>query len=392
MRSLLTGSGATCVLRLTLVIGAAVGCGQSGSTGTSSSTNPSGAGGAPNTRGLQATPTPAPTPTPTVSLVVHSDILDTIHSAVAGAQIVVPPGVYAPLMLSASDVHGPITLIADVTGTLTNSAAAPVIIDAHGSPAAITLSGIPADTPVAVDGFTLRGGVSAGLAIDGSPGTVAKDCTLENNRGDAVLVTGSDESLLFNNLIYGNTGAGIRVLQANAVRIINNTLYRNQDTGITLGDGTGSASNAQVENNIINGNIPVGIAVAADSLNGYVGDYNLNSDQYASGTPAGLHDLNAGTAADPQFVFASTGRDADFHLAADSPAIDAEDPQTAADLISWLQQRSTAEDGTPDCQLVALGYHYPTTQSCAGPTPGVTVGPTKKGTHHHHHATPTPTP
>jgi len=126
--------------------------------------------------------------------------------------------------------------------------------------------------------------------------------------------------------------------------------------------------------------------VAADSISGYYGDYNLNYDAtngapYSPMSIAGHDDVMRM----PQFV-APTGLYPDFHLAPSSPAIDAGDPNTPADLLGLLQQRTTQSDCTPDSGLVDLGYHYLTTDpSCPVPTPTPVIVPTKA-------KTPTPTP
>ncbi len=367
-------------------------CGGGSSSGSSSSSGSGGGGGgggntpAPgstqSTRGLQSTPTPVPTATPTISIIVHNGrILDAIHLAGPGAQIIVPPGLYAPFTLTASDLQGPIVLIADVTGALTNSGAAPVTINANGGTTAMTLSGISADNAVILDGFTFSGGTTAGLLVDGSPSTLVEDCIFKNNTGDGVQFSGSSNSFLFNNLIYANKGAGVRALGTDALALFNNTLYGNKESGISIED---TATNADAENNIVGGNTPYGIAVTAAAAGTYFGDYNLTTDPNGPDTPPGAHDLTS----DPQFIFASSGSNADFHLAPTSPAIGAGDPTTPSDIADFLKFVSVLEDGTPDCQLVSLGYHYPTDQSCASsatPTPAPVATKKKKPT-----KTPTP--
>jgi parallel beta-helix repeat protein len=283
-------------------------------------------------------------------------------------------------------------LVADVTGTISESGAGPAIIDAafgqsRPATAAITLSGIPESNAVVIDGFTLRNGTRAGIAIDDSPGTIIENCTFESNPGDGVRFTGSDASLLFNNLLYNNSGAGVRALGTSDLWVFNNTIYNNTGTGISIGsdqDASDASPSALVENNIINSNSSFGVAVAANSTGSYTGDYNLNSDGYATGTPRGPHDLTSNVSAMSLFI-SPTLDPPDLHLAPGSPAVDAGDPATPASLLSWLQQGTTQSDCTPDPGLVDLGYHYPTTDpSCPGPTPTPRVAPTKKK------ATPTP--
>ncbi|MFI5395329.1 MAG: right-handed parallel beta-helix repeat-containing protein, partial [Candidatus Binatia bacterium] len=166
------------------------------------------------------------------------------------------------------------------------------------------------------------------------------------------------------NLIFGNSGAGIRALGSDQTRLINNTVYGNTDVGIVIGDAQRPSPNAGVENNIVNMNRPVGIAVDPNSITGYRADYNLNTDGYAAGVPLGAHDRMT----DPLFML-PTGVTPDFHLAAGSLAIGAGDPATAVNLAGLLQSGTTQESGVPDCHFADLGYHYPASIKCAAPTP-----------------------
>ncbi len=330
------------------------------------------------TQGLQATPTPLPGDTPTPPIIVpdNGNILSYVRNAPSGSTVVVKPGKHAPFTLAPSDLQGPITLLADVTGTISESGAGPVIIDAafgqsRPAAAAITLSGIPESNAVVIDGFTLRNGTRAGIAIDDSPGTIIENCTFESNPGDGVRFTGSDSSVLFNNLLFNNSGAGVRALGTDDLWVFNNTIYNNTGTGISIGSDQDPSPNAWVENNIINSNSSFGIAVAANSTGGYQGDYNLNSDGYAAGTPPGQNDNTA----DALFIAPTLN---DFHLAASSPAVDAGDPATPAGLLSLLQHGTTQTDGTPDCRSPDLGYHYAAEVACGQPTPTPTPRGGKK--------------
>ena len=334
-----------------------------GNTKTSTATSKTPTATKRTTQGVQ-TPTPTATGIPTV-IVIGGDVIDAVHRALPGSTVVFPPGPYDPFTLSAADLQGPITLLADVTGTLTETSPAPVVVDARSGPAGIALSNIPEDRAVVIDGFTLRNSATAGIVVNDSPGTIIQNCTFELNLGDGVRFNGAAGSLLFNNLIINNSGAGVQATGTDQVQIFNNTFYQNAATGISIGS---DSPNAVVENNIINENLPFGIVVAADSI--YNGDYNLNYNvgngaPYSPMSIMGAHDLMEM----PQFI-APTGLYPDFHLAAISPAIDAGDPSTPADLLGLLQQRTTQSDCTPDSQPVDLGYHYPTTDpGCPKPTP-----------------------
>ena len=304
------------------------------------------------------TPSPSPSPTATPpDLIVRAggSIAAAVRRAPEGATIIVSPGLYPPLALGPGDVQGSIALFADITGQFTNSAAGAVVIDAHGQPAAISLSDLQFE--VTLDGFTVRGGADAGVLAVRSPGVFVTDCSATGNGGDGVRLQQSDDSLVFNNLIWNNAGTGISVLQTNNAAVINNTVYHSLHRGIFVG----FSPNAFVENNIFNKNVSAGIFADAAST-AYTGDFNLNTDGYEAGTPAGVHDINAA----PQFIFPSGG---DFHLSQTSPAIDQGDFNTDPGLVDVLSQLTTQSDGTLDTDAVDLGFHYLPPQAFDTPTP-----------------------
>lgn len=297
-------------------------------------------------------------------------------SAPAGTTIIVSPGVYPPIVFQPGDLQDGLYFFADVTGAFSESPPAPVVIDGEGHEAAIQLSG---QSNLTFDSFTLRGGTVAGFIAKSAPGTSVDDCTISENGGDGVQVEGADGGLIFNNLITANGGAGIRVLGTAGLEIINNTVYDNTQSALSVGGPPAAASSdVFVENNIFNHN-HAGIVVDA-STTGYQGDFNLNTDGY-DGTQPGPDDVQT----DPLFVFPASGNldaGADFHLAAESPAIDAGDPNTSADLGSTLTQLTTQSDGTLDSPPPDLGYHYLPPAQAPTPAPKPT---------HTHSGTPTPT-
>jgi hypothetical protein len=320
------------------------------------------------------TPTSTATPEPTAvpSLIVPSgeSIAEAAKSAPPGATIIVPPGLYGAVVFQPGDIADGLYFFADVTGEFTDSAPAPVVIDAHGGSAAVMLSG---QSNVTFDSFTLRGGSVAGVLARNSPGTLIEDCVIAANHGDGVLTEGGDGELIFNNLITNSGGAGISVHGTTDLQIINNTIYNSTQSGLSVGS---ESSNVFVENNIFNRNRS-GMGVAVDAtVTGFDADFNLNTDGY-QGTSAGEADVHS----DPLFLFPSQGdptTNADFHLAQGSPAIDAGDETIAADLLGLLEQLTTQSDATLDSPPPDLGYHY-----VAPPTPTPAVKPTR---------TPTPRP
>jgi parallel beta-helix repeat protein len=329
------------------------------------------------------TPTPVPdTPTATPTA-VHpgNDLRTALRNAPPGSTVLVAPGTYPALVLQPGDLQGPVTLLADIAGVSESIGA--VTIDGHQqTAAAISITGV---NDLTIDGVTVQGGTQEGILVLDSPGTVLRNCIIRNNSGDGIFIERAAGSLVFDNLVYQNTDAGIRLFGSNDARVINNTVYKNGGFGIFVGIASEPSTAVTIENNIINANTGKGIQVETNT--GYFGDYNLNTNGYGTGAPAGAHDLNAS----PQFIAPDQG---DFHLLTQlddctggSPAINAGDPATSADLVAILQQRSTRSDGVFDCVgsrccigpppdfvdlqpgQVDLGYHYAVRPPTPTPAP-----------------------
>jgi parallel beta-helix repeat protein len=311
--------------------------------------------------------TPPPTTSPTTIIVsAGQSIAAVAKQAPAGSTIIVSPGLYGPVNLQPGDLQGPLDFFADVRAEFSESAPAPVTIRASGTAAALTLSG---QTDLVFDGFTFRSGTQAVVLMQNSAGITLGNCEITGSAGSGVRLLASSEVLLFDNLIFNNAASGIFAAGTNALQVINNTIYNNGSSGMSAQDGEGIF----VENNIFDQNTPKGLVVDATALSGFQGDYNLNRDGYGPGTPIGAHDL-AGTVGNPLFI--APGSE-DFHLAKGiagsvSPAIDAGDPATDADLASLLAARTTQTDGSLDSGRLDLGYHY--LPPITTPTPGAALG------------------
>lgn len=296
-----------------------------------------------------------------------------IRSAPSGSVVAFAAGTYAPFSLHAADVQGPITLIADVSGQLTDGGALPVVIAGGSGPAAaLEIAGISGLT---LDGFTIEGGSEEALLVFDSPQTTIQNCTVHDSAGDGIFVEGSDQTLVLDNLVVGNRRAGIRVYGSNELQAINNTVYGNHDNGVSVGNAQAPSASVAVLNNIINANLPAGIVVDA-STGDYSGNFNLNSDGYGPDTPSGPNDI----VMNPLFVDPQGG---DFHLADNSPAVDTGDSAIDADAVILLEQRTTRTDGGADLTPLDLGYHYP--------TPPPTPTPPPRNTRPRKTLTPTPT-
>jgi parallel beta-helix repeat protein len=312
------------------------------------------------TSGTPGTPGPTATPTEIVEILLYpgTNIRARARTAPAGATLILSAGMYGAADIKAGDLRGSITIMGDVTGDLTGGSAAPVIINAAASDTAMSIAQA---SDVTLDSLTFVGGKDAALRITDSDTITIFNCTMRNSAGDGMRVENTASGLFFNNLIYKNTGTGIRVLGSDDWFIINNTVYANKDSGLFAGISLNTpSSNLSIINNIFNTNMPTGIAVDAippSSLGGYFADFNLNSDGYGTDTPQGDNDVNGpGSESNPQFTFAK-GSD-DFTLTTTSPAVNAGDFDTDADLAAFLEERSTQSDGTLDTVPVDLGYHY----------------------------------
>ena len=328
----------------------------SGSTATRTNTP----GGTPASTPVDtATPVVESTPTQTPIIVKGGNLADAIRNTPSGQTLYVAPGSYAALKLRAGDVQGPIAVIADVTGQVTGTSPAPVLIDARGTTSAISLTSVD---DLTFDGLTVRGATDSAILVDSGTGITIRNCTVESNDGDGIVVQDSDSTLVFDNLAHDNVGAGIVLLGSAATQVINNTSYNNAQ-GVFIGSSnTFDSSDVLVKSNIFNKNDPgdgsaAGIVAETASLSGYDGDYNLNTDGY-DGPSAGDNDLDA----DPLFILPSSD---DFHVlppgpdgSGGSPVINKGDPATDGDLVAQLQVRTVRSDRFPDTGRVDIGFHY----------------------------------
>jgi parallel beta-helix repeat protein len=325
-----------------------------------------------------APPSPTPTQTPVQVQPGSRGIVESIRVAPPGAVVAVPAGVYAPFRVTASDLNGPITVVADVTGQLTGFPAGEVVINAAGAATGISLEGVDGLT---VDGFTVRGATRAGIEIrEGNDVTIRNSIVRENSR-DGMRLLRAAGTRIWNNLILRNGGPGVSLLASSNVAVVNNTFYANRGNGLVMAsDESGRPAEAILaRNNIFVGNTPRGITVDSSTV-GFDGDYNLNRDGFFNAS-AGPHDLNV----DPLWLdpgnqngFRIPGTDDECR--GGSAIMDAGDPDTDPELLALLAQRTTQVDNKPDCigagccppgcvpgtendcvkiGAVDLGYHYP---------------------------------
>ena len=189
--------------------------------------------------------------------------------------------------------------------------------------------------------------------------------------------------VIFNNLVYNNVGMGVGIVAAtsgspNAI-VVNNTIFSNGDRGITVGNAAIASAGAFVRNNIIEGN-GIGSTPTLENIKvftpppnpvprsdtGYSGDFNLVLP--ATCLPASLatlakHDLHQ----DATFKNAGSG---DFHLIANSPAINAGDSlNTLPTLANFLRGRTTTGGTSCDQSALDMGFHYAPSGRCTAVGP-----------------------
>lgn len=335
---------------------------------------------APGEPTFTPTPTVAPgVPTPTATFIQVSSergIAETIRLAPPGSLVLVPPGSYGPVTLTGDDVNGPITLLADTFGILGGAEGPVVITSRGGSSSGFLLDGV---SGLVIDGFTILGAAN-GIELRDSSGITIANNVVRNHQTDGLRVLRSGGLLIFNNLIYGNQRTGIYVVGSVEIQVINNTVYGNQAQGISIGDDLLSSESIFLRNNIIHMNRSIGLLVhPATEL--YDGDYNLNTDGYGVGTPAGGNDLHE------QPFYSNPGSQDGFRLPQTTDdcsggdiAMDAGDPSTDPDLAFLLSELTTQVDNKADCVgagccppgcgaegapscarigAVDLGFHYP---------------------------------
>ena len=190
------------------------------------------------------------------------------------------------------------------------------------------LSATPARSP----------GPPRGSSCATAPGnTVAGNTTHDNEDSGIGLWNGSNNSVVFNNVVYRNGDHGIDVLQSTGETIVSNTVYRSVDSGIEMQGSAGAnlINNISVDNGINSprtaGNIRV---VDSGSAAQTTLDYDLvflSSDtdliDYLGTAYSSLAAFQAaiGTGAQRQAgrpEVHGTPASGDFHLLAGSPAID----------------------------------------------------------------------
>jgi len=302
--------------------------------------------------------------------------------ALSNYKIIVGAGTYTESITTASTGQAPegLQFIADVTGAQTGDRSGPVVINASGTQAAGFKLFHSAGS--LIDGFTIVGAADAGIVLKThSDDFTIQNCTISGGSGDGIRVQDSASVVIFNNLVYNNVGMGVGIVAAtsgspNAI-VVNNTIFSNGDRGITVGNAAIASTGAFIRNNIVEGNgigsVPTleNIKVFTPPPNtvprsdvGYSEDFNLVLPAtYLPASLAGKHDLHQ----DATFKNAGSG---DFHLVANSPAVDAGDSlNNLSTLANFLRGRTTTGGTSCDQGALDLGFHYAPSGRCTAVGP-----------------------
>lgn len=297
----------------------------------------------------------------------------------AGDTVIVGPGRYVEGGIEPGGqgrAGEPVRFVANRDGVLTGDPPGEVLVDARQLARGFDISGAQW---VTVNGFSVTNATEEGVSVkSGSDHAIVANCVVFSNGGRGIRVRDSASAIVFNNLVYANALTGIEFSgdfsgTPRAVAI-GNTIYANglARTGTNIDglrvEGVVPARGVTVLSNVIDANRGFGINLKEASQEGFVGQWNLNTDGYnTSDVSRGALDLEE----KPLFI-APAGSDGelgedghaddDFRLSergagqqADSLAVDATPfaPHTLA-LIS----ASTRTDGAPETGSVNLGFHH----------------------------------
>lgn len=208
--------------------------------------------------------------------------------------------------------------------------------------------------------------------------------------GSGINCDGVQSSRIVNNLLYNNHASGISLYQIDAAAsaknnlVAHNTIVQAADGRWALNIKDGSTGNV-VYNNILYNHHPFrgSINIVADSLSGFVSNYNVVMERFSPDDGGSVIDLAAWRAAtgqdlnsivatpDALFVSEAGG---DFHLLANAPAVDAglTLPEVTRDIEGTPRPTGIASDiGAYEFATSAGGNQPPTAVASGSPTSGV---------------------
>jgi len=239
---------------------------------------------------------------------------------------------------------------------------------------------------------------ATGIRLYSSPGnTVDRNVTHDNEDSGIECYTGSNNTLLYDNVAYNNGDHGIDNYISTGQRIVANTVYKNVTAGINVEEnstGATIANNISGDNGVNSPRTHGDIRVDSTSTAGTAMNYDLvfltsadtlliwNSTSYASlstfrsATGQEAHGIQA----DPKWTNRAGG---DLHLTAGSAAIDSANsgasgqPSVDADGNDRYDDPATPNTGTGPRSYDDRGaYEFrPQTPADAAPTASLAVSP-----------------
>ena len=213
---------------------------------------------------------------------------------------------------------------------------------------------------------------ATGIRLYSSPGNVVDQNILHDNEDSGVeSYTGSNNTLLYDNVSYGNGDHGIDNYRSTGQRVIANTVYDNVTAGINVeGTSTGAtlANNISVDNGIDSPRTHSDIRIESGSTSGTKLDYDLvhlsTSDTlliwssvsytslaaFRSASGQELHGIDA----DPKWASIPNR---DFHLKAGSPAIDSANSGASGQPSVDVEDKARYDDpATPNAGVGPRAY------------------------------------
>jgi parallel beta-helix repeat protein len=198
-----------------------------------------------------------------------------------------------------------------------------------------------------------------GIRLYSAPGnTVRENVSHDNEDSGIECYTGSNNTLLVNNVAFANGDHGLDNYQTTGQRLISNTVYKNVTAGINVeGASTGATirNNVSVDNGIKSPRTASNIRVERGSTDGTSMDSDLvylttsgvmliwDSTSYSSlaAFQAATGREPRGEEAPPLWRNPSAG---DFHLTAGSPAIDSADSGVAGQPAADVEGNPRVDD------------------------------------------------
>jgi parallel beta-helix repeat protein len=294
-----------------------------------------------------------------------------------GDSVIVGPGRYREGEIKTAGNgrrEEPLLLFADRKGQFTGDLPGDVIVDATGHQNAFRLTARPW---IIMNGFSVTGASDEGIAVkSGSDNCVIANCIVFSNGREGIRVRDSADVVVFNNLVYANGGMGVEFEgQGTPERpeegsprgvVINNTIYGNDADGVRI-EGVKPSVDMTVLNNVITENGGIGLNLKEQSAAGFVGQWNLNTNDYNTlSVSRGRLDLNgAPLLMSPSGIDGILGgaghADDDFRLPQRAAGQSVESIAVGAGAFKPkeidLKLGTTRIDAFPDTGLVDLGFH-----------------------------------